>query len=42
MISMHSKLSLKPIISQIKSKDFSTFPQLIGQSECAEDLANVT
>ena len=37
-----SKMGFKPIIVQLKSKDFSKFPQLIEQSERAEDLTTCT
>ena len=36
------KMKYKPFISQLKSKDFSKFPQVREQRECAEDLANFT
>ena len=36
------KMKFKLIISQLKSMDFSKFPQLNEQGECAEDLAIFT
>ena len=36
------KMKFKPFISQLGCKDFSKFPQLIEQVECAEEFANFT
>ena len=36
------KIKINLLISPLKRKDFSKFPQLKEQSECAEDLDNFT
>ena len=36
------EMKFKPFVFQLKSLDFSKFPQLKEQSECAEDFSNFT